>query len=603
MALVAAAIRLAYVAATADVPFVRNPVGDAAGYLDWASRIAAGQWLGTEVFYQAPLYPYLIAIMKVLGAESVQAVRYIQCVFGGASVWLLGSAAALLFGRRAAILTAAGLALYPPAIFFDGIIQKTSPALLLTCAVIYCAARASVHERSRSLFMTGFVLGLCILVRENALIWIPVVAAWAALAAGRYGLPSAPTQSANQQGGWGNTDAETASSGHRTTAGRRVRALAVVAVLAGAALPLSIVAARNAYVGGTFATTTSQGGTNFYIGNRAGADGRYHPLVPGRETPAFERVDATRLAEAEAGRSLSPSEVSRYWYGKAMADIAADPMRWGRLMLRKTLLAISAYEIADAESPEVYFAYAGVPELLPQLWHFGILFPLAAAGVVAALRERNAERFHKTGMLLLLALTTVMWLAVAAFYVMARYRFPLVPLLMPFAAVGALHLFDCWRKRTFDRTAAPLAVLILAAVVSNVRLVDEEALDAMGYMNAGVAHAKLGEMDPAIVMFDLAVSIAPQSPEAHLNLAQALAQQQRFSEAIPHFEFVIHAKPDLPGLWYNAGVCLEKCERLSDALRAYEEALRHDPTDQDALRAIERIRAKHDRAVEGSGGS
>ena len=35
-------------------------MGDARSYDAWARRIAAGDWLGTEVFYQAPLYPYFL---------------------------------------------------------------------------------------------------------------------------------------------------------------------------------------------------------------------------------------------------------------------------------------------------------------------------------------------------------------------------------------------------------------------------------------------------------------------------------------------------------------------------------------------------------------
>ena len=73
------------------------------------------------------------------------------------------------------------------------------------------------------------------------------------------------------------------------------------------------VAVRNYTVGGEFHLTTSQFGPNFYIGNHAGARGLYEPLVAGRGNAEAEREDATRLAEAASGRSLSPEEVSAYW--------------------------------------------------------------------------------------------------------------------------------------------------------------------------------------------------------------------------------------------------------------------------------------------------
>ncbi|MCH9033803.1 MAG: hypothetical protein IID42_04790 [Planctomycetes bacterium] len=42
--------------------------GDAEAYYEWASRIISGEWLGGEGFYQAPLYPYSLAIIRsVLG--------------------------------------------------------------------------------------------------------------------------------------------------------------------------------------------------------------------------------------------------------------------------------------------------------------------------------------------------------------------------------------------------------------------------------------------------------------------------------------------------------------------------------------------------------
>ncbi len=36
-------------------------MGDSRAYDEWARRIAAGDWIGREVFYQAPLYPYFLA--------------------------------------------------------------------------------------------------------------------------------------------------------------------------------------------------------------------------------------------------------------------------------------------------------------------------------------------------------------------------------------------------------------------------------------------------------------------------------------------------------------------------------------------------------------
>src|SRR6185369_12215986 len=97
------------------------------------------------------------------------------------------------------------------------------------------------------------------------------------------------------------------------------------AFLLGTALALLPVALRNAWVGGEPLPTTSQGGVNFYIGNNAQADGTYRPIVPGKQIPALERREPARLAEQILGRRLSAGEVSRYWFGRALAWARANP--------------------------------------------------------------------------------------------------------------------------------------------------------------------------------------------------------------------------------------------------------------------------------------
>jgi hypothetical protein len=108
-------------------------------------------------------------------------------------------------------------------------------------------------------------------------------------------------------------------------AGRPVgdRAKAIALLAAGVAVVLVPVGLRNKAVGGDFLITTSQAGPNFYIGNHEGATGRYLPLRPDRETYAVERIDATELAEASAGRRLTPGEVSSYWWSRSFAWIRA----------------------------------------------------------------------------------------------------------------------------------------------------------------------------------------------------------------------------------------------------------------------------------------
>ena len=58
----ALAVRLGHLWSWHDTALFTTPVGDARAYLAWAREIAAGDWLGREVFYQAPLYPYFLGV-------------------------------------------------------------------------------------------------------------------------------------------------------------------------------------------------------------------------------------------------------------------------------------------------------------------------------------------------------------------------------------------------------------------------------------------------------------------------------------------------------------------------------------------------------------
>ena len=55
--LLAVAVRMLYLYEISDNPFFRRLMIDENSYDRWARRIAAGEWLGKEIFYQDPLYP------------------------------------------------------------------------------------------------------------------------------------------------------------------------------------------------------------------------------------------------------------------------------------------------------------------------------------------------------------------------------------------------------------------------------------------------------------------------------------------------------------------------------------------------------------------
>jgi len=540
--------RLAATMETRDVPTVRHLVGDAAGYYAWAQRIAAGDWIGSEGFYQAPLYPYVLAVWFRLFGEGVGTIRTLQAVLGAAGCVLLAAAGWQLWGRRVGTVAGVMLALYGPAVYFDGIVQKASLAGFLTCGLLASISWLIVRPGWRAAGVAGLASGLLSITRENALAWVVVVTVWLAARAYR------------------------SSDGKRGWLGLAAFALGVGAIL----FPVTL---RNRVVSGEWSVSTFQAGPNFYIGNHRGADGRYQPLVRGHETPQFERVDATRLAEQELGRTLTAEEVSSFWMKRTFADIRADWVGWTKLVGYKLLLTLNRYEIADAESLHVHRASSWTLGILTRTWHFGTMAPLAAVGILAAWCERRR-------LWILLAMIAVMTAAVAAFYVLGRYRFPIAVALIPFAARGATDVLG------YLKTGGVWRRLVLAAIVGvvvNVPIQDEPRLNALSKMNAGVALAQAGELAEATILFQGAASDHPTSAEARNNLALALAVQNRFAEAVEHYTAALRLEPSLLGVEFNLAVALENVGRADEALEHYRRATQLDPGDDEAKAALRRL--------------
>jgi len=108
-------VRLIHLFQIRRAPFFTLLMGDAQSYHAWAQRIAAGDWIGTDVFYQAPLYPYFLGIVYAVAGRSLLVVRVVQAIVGSAACVLVALAVWRLFSTRAALVAGLAMAIYAPA--------------------------------------------------------------------------------------------------------------------------------------------------------------------------------------------------------------------------------------------------------------------------------------------------------------------------------------------------------------------------------------------------------------------------------------------------------------------------------------------------------
>ncbi|WP_436715997.1 tetratricopeptide repeat protein [Roseiconus lacunae] len=548
LCVVAFLLRCIHLLQTIEVPTLIQLLGDARGYFDWALKISGGDWYGSETFYQAPLYPYFLAVLIKLFGPSVTLIRLVQMVLGVAGVALIGLAGRKLFSEKVGLVSALMLAVYPPAIFYDGIIQKAALATFLLCMFLAACVYLQTERRYRYAVLTGISLALLVLTRENALLWTPLVPLWILLAL------------------------------DETT--RRRWAL-VACYVGGLALILLPVAARNASLGGEWSPTTFQAGPNFYIGNHLQANGIYEPLVPGHGTPMYERADAERLAEQAVGHELSAREVSTFWMSEAWGDIRQAPGRWFQLMVAKTFMVFNRYEVPDVESMYIFREYS-TPLKLSLVWHFGILCPLGIWGLFATWGQRRRLWLYH---LLLLSMIA----AVVLFFILGRYRNPVSILFLPFAAAGIIDIVARFRQRQGHRKLL-IAVLLLSAVFCNIRVHEEDSLHASCYMNMGVSACQAGNLPLGIRLLQRSVSEFPELAEGYVNLGRAYMLNGQPALAAKCFQLGLVLEPRLIGAHIQLGEALEYAGDPEQAVEHYRRALSLDPTSQRALEALSRVR-------------
>ena len=262
---------------------------------------------------------------------------------------------------------------------------------------------------------------------------------------------------------------------------------------------------------------------------------------------------------------------------------------------------------------DIYFARTYSPLLAGLVWHhalafpFGIVGPLALAGLLLAILERRA------GLLVLFVLCYAG--AVVAFSVTARYRLPAVPLLILMACYAGAWLKDQVSARQWRIVLPATGLLFLLAWPLNARAV-KRSDDAQDRYHVGLAYArkgmptratfelrkaldldeahydarlKLGELlvyldnpDHAQREFRSLVDRFPRRADPRHHLANLYLEEGRFEEAVALFEEIVELEPTAARSHYGLAGALRLADRSEVAEASYKKALELDPDHFDA---------------------
>lgn len=386
-----------------------QPIFDAADYDRHAIAIVDGQPYFSQFApppapsaFRPPLYPLALAVVHVLGGAGTGG-RLLGALLGVATVLLAFLIASRLWGRRAAVVTGALAAVFPPLVLLNASLLSESLFLPLELAVLLATLEYRDRRKLRWAVLAGALCGLAALTRVNGLLLViaALVGVWTL-----------------------------------RPRSRRSALLASLAVLVAAVVTVAPWTIRNTIVFGRFVGISTQGGYALAA--------TYNP-ESARVQPPGRPIQTQQLATFRAlyrDRSLDEGERASRLTARAVDFAIAHPGYVTQAVFWNTLRVFELHR----DGPYHLTFQAGflqavgagrlVSPIVPASVYLMLVLALVGALTqLGLIRATRAPRF-------VWLFPGLMVLPAIAVYGLARYRAPLDPFLLMLAAVALVTLAE-----------------------------------------------------------------------------------------------------------------------------------------------------------------
>lgn len=509
---VALLVRVAYLIDFSGSPVANYFILDPQFYSQAAIDIINGTLSIHQATFKAPLYPYFLALIYSVTGVAPFAARLIQSVMGSLTCVMVFFLAQRFYSRGIALTAGLIAALYGPLILFDNEILIPTLIVFLDLASFLLLFRYEDSGKRWLLFVSGLLLGLSSLARPNVLIVLPGVVLWL----WRY-------ISRKRRRHW-------------------LRQASIYG--AGVLVMLLILFARNYAVTDQPHLFGNYSGYNFLIGNNRLSDGKTAVLAGTSVEFEGGYRDAVEIANRVAGRALNDRELNDVWLGMAFDYIKSNPIDWLWLELRKLVYLSAGFEIPN--NRHIYFFAARSPVLAPLVWDhfiafpFGILLPLALVAIFAGLVRRNQYPL----IFFLIAYSV----SILLFFVNARYRLPMLPILIIWGAAGAWQLVKLWREKEWPKFSRLLALFLVAVLLCNgltflPAFQTRPPSEYESYLHLGSAYYQQGDYEQARVELLTAARLYDKSPLVYTALGNTFQQLGRDSLAMEYYKDCLDVAP------------------------------------------------------------
>jgi len=351
--------------------------------------------LGSDTYHPPGYYYFLAAIYAVAG-HSYLAVRIAQSLLGALTcvgIFLIGKE---LFGDTAGLLAAAAAAVYPPLIFYTGVLLTETLSMFLLIATVWLLLRYSRQpSRYALLSVAGLLLGCAAITRSILIVTVPFILLWLLLIADRWlGWPTATR-----------------------------KALALIVPVIAAIAPVTL---RNYQIHERFVLISTNGGVNFFLGH--GGTQRHKNEL--RNLPEVV-VEGQVIGVSPL---TQPEEEARF-YQLGWEYIVKNPLRAVRAVFEKLVRMYWDSDYWPASDVQVKIMRSADWVL----WKL-LLLPLSIVGItLCSPEERRRAALCYLIMASSLAVPLIFW-------AMPRFRVPFLPCFAALAAGAVCKLYHRYQQ-------------------------------------------------------------------------------------------------------------------------------------------------------------
>lgn len=428
-----------------------------------AGKVLWNEWYGGNTYHQEPMYAYLLAFLYWLTGTGVYWMMLMQALLGIGSGYLLWDIARRHFGHTAALLTGLLYLFCGIILFQEALILRSTWSVFFTLLAVWTLDRALERGTRPAFLLHGAVMGLAFLLQSAFLLFLPGALLLYYWKSRRF------------------------SAAFAQNTGMLLLGFALIV------LPLPL---RNMAVGAPLFSSSSVGAITFVAAN-----------VHDTRTISNWIPDTEQCADimGRGGGKFGPA---------AIAALQTHPSAGSYLGLLWTKFQRVLNGTEWPNNENYYFYKSLVPALQVAFLDFFWIAWAAAAGILFALFYRKKYPALYLAMLVQLAI-------LLGFYVLGRFRVPLVALCLPFAAYALLECFRfaqnkwpvslakiavaalcfywiAWKNyRPAVSMLDPTDYIVLYETVYRDRI--QQYADAQQWEKAATLHAEFLDTEPAVI--------------------------------------------------------------------------------------------------------